>query len=95
MPDPAWGLIVTLALGPTLGAYALYVKELSHIEAGHASIIYMAEPTATAILAYAILGERMETMQIVGAIAVSVGVLILQLGPKASAEPTPARREAV
>lgn len=87
LPDQAWWLIVALALGPTLGAYALYVKALSHIEASHASIVCMAEPAATAILAYAILGERMEAPQIVGAVAVVVGVLILQLGPNASARP--------
>ena len=94
LPGPAWGLIAALALGPTLGAYALYVKALSHIEASHASIICMAEPAATAVLAYVILRERMETMQVVGAIAVIVGVLILQLGPKALAKPPPSYREA-
>ncbi len=92
LPGLAWGLVVALALGPTLASYALYVKALSHIEAGHASIICMAEPAATAVLAYAILSERMETMQVVGAIAVIAGVLVLQLGPKAFAEPPPARR---
>jgi len=51
LPGSAWGLILALALGPTLGAYALYVKELSHIEASHASIVCMAEPAATAVLA--------------------------------------------
>ena len=85
LPSQAWGLIVALALGPTLGAYALYVKALSHIEASHASIICMAEPAATAILAYLILGERMEVPQIVGAVTVVAGVLILQHGPIASA----------
>ncbi len=87
LPGQAWGLIVALALGPTLGAYALYVKALSHIEASHASIVCMAEPAATAILAYAILGERMEAPQIVGAVAVVIGVLILQLGSTASVKP--------
>ena len=80
------------ALGPTLGPYALYVKALSHIEAGHASIICMAEPAATAVLAYIILGERMEALQVIGAVAVIVGVLVLQLQPKAFAEPPDYRR---
>ena len=94
LPGPAWGLIVALALGPTLGAYALYVKALSHIEASHASIMCMAEPAATTVLAYVILGERMETMQTVGAIAVIVGVLVLQIGPKSLVKPPPSLREA-
>lgn len=87
LPNQAWVLIAALALGPTLGAYAVYVKALSHIEASHASIVCMAEPAATAVLAYAILGEKMELPQILGAVTVVVGVLILQLGPTASAEP--------
>ncbi|NLB74685.1 MAG: DMT family transporter [Firmicutes bacterium] len=69
-------------------------KALSHVKAGHANIICMAEPAATAVLAYVVLGERMETMQIIGAIAVIVGVLILQLGPKALAKPPPSHRGA-
>ncbi len=93
LPGRAWVLVVALALGPTLAAYALYVKALSHIEAGSASIVCMAEPAATAVLAYIILGERMETMQVVGAIAVIAGVLVLQLEPKAFAKSPPARRE--
>ncbi len=46
----------------------LYVKALAHIEAGHADTLCMAGPAVTAVLAYVVLGERMETMQIVGAI---------------------------
>ena len=53
----------------------------------------MAEPAATEVLAYVILGERMETMQIVGAIAVIVGVLVLQLGPESLVKPPPSHRE--
>ncbi len=93
LPGRAWGFVVALALGPTLAAYALYVKALSHIEANHASIVCMAEPAATAVLAYMILGERMETMQIVGAIAVIVGVLVLQVGPESLVKPPPSHRE--
>jgi hypothetical protein len=36
----------------------------------------------------------MATMQIVGAIAVIVGVLALQLGPKSLVKPPPSHREA-
>ncbi len=92
LPSLAWGLIAALALGPTLVAYALYVKALSHIEAGHASIVCMAEPAATAVLAYVILRERMEALQVLGAVAVIAGVLILQLRPKAFTEPPDCRR---
>jgi DME family drug/metabolite transporter len=94
LPGRGWVLVVALALGPTLAAYALYVKALSHIEAGSASIVCMAEPAATAVLAYVILGERMKALQVIGAVAVIVGVLVLQLGPKSLVKPPPSYREA-
>ncbi|MGE5593454.1 MAG: DMT family transporter [Betaproteobacteria bacterium] len=74
----AWLLIIGLAWGPTLAAYALYVQALRYIEASHAGIVCMAEPAATALLAYAILGERMSPWQLVGAVLVLGGVSILQ-----------------
>lgn len=78
LPLRAWLLILGLAWGPTLTAYALYVRSLNYIEASHAGIVCMAEPAATAILAYAILGERLAPWQLVGAILVLAGVFILQ-----------------
>jgi len=85
LPWRAWLFIVALALGPTLGSYALYVKALSYIEASHESIICMAEPVATGVLAYIILGERMETLQAIGAFAVIAGVTIAQWSRRPSA----------
>ncbi|MCR4426648.1 MAG: DMT family transporter [Firmicutes bacterium] len=82
LPWRAWILVAAVALGPTLGSYALYVGALNYIEASHAGIVCMAEPVATGILAYVILGERMEGLQVVGAITVVLGVLILQLRPR-------------
>lgn len=78
LPSRAWLLILGLAWGPTLAAYALYVRALHHIEASHAGIVCMAEPAATAVLAHAILGERLAPWQLVGAVLVLAGVFILQ-----------------
>ena len=78
LPLQAWLLILGLAWGPTLAAYALYVRSLHYIEASHAGIVCMAEPAATAVLAYAILGERLALWQLVGAALVLAGVFILQ-----------------
>lgn len=81
LPLRAWSLILGLAWGPTLAAYGLYVQALTRIEASHAGIVCMAEPAATAFLAYAVLGERMAPWQLLGAVLVLAGVFILQAQP--------------
>jgi drug/metabolite transporter (DMT)-like permease len=79
LPLRAWLLILGLAWGPTLAAYWLHMEALTRIEASHAGIVCMAEPAATALLSYVLLGERMTPWKLLGAALVLVGVLILQV----------------
>jgi drug/metabolite transporter (DMT)-like permease len=62
----AWILLLTLALGPTLGALMLYNAGLRTVPASNASLIATLEPVVASILAFLILGERIEFLQIVG-----------------------------
>lgn len=77
-PPRVWLLTMGLILGPTLASYVLYVLALRHIEATDAGIICMAEPASTALLAYAILDERLVGWQLVGAALVLVGIFLIQ-----------------
>ena len=77
-PPQVWLLILGLVLGPTLAAYILYVLALGHIEATNAGIICMAEPASTALLAYAILDERLAGWQLAGAALVLIGIFLIQ-----------------
>ena len=49
-----WGLLFFLALGPTLGGFALYTIGLSHLPASVATLIGTFEPVITVIALHVI-----------------------------------------
>jgi len=61
-----WLLLIALALGPTLGGYALFTAALRHIPGRVASLITVIEAPASALLAALALGEHMEWQQLLG-----------------------------
>lgn len=79
-PWQAWVLIVGLAWGPTLLAYALFTLALNYVEAGRASIVATLEPVLAAGLAYLVLGERLAGPQWAGAAMILMAVWVLQMG---------------
>lgn len=80
MPPEVWGGLFLVALFPTLLAYAVFTRAMAYIEASRASITASVEPVVGAALAWVFLGERLETLQWLGGVAVIGGVLILQAG---------------
>lgn len=72
----AWGILITLAIGPTIGGYGLYTVSLSLLPASVANLITVLEPAFTTVLAYLLLGERMTTTQILGAAIIILGLVI-------------------
>ncbi len=76
-PAPVLWLLA-LALGPTLGAFLLLGKSLERLPASVVSIVATSEPVIAALLAWAFLGQTLAPAQIVGGVAVLVGVLLLQ-----------------
>lgn len=93
--DPwAWALLVVLALFQTIGALYAYTAGLRHLEAGTASILATFEPVVASVLAYFILGERLEWPQVVGGGLVLLAVVLLQVrAPSRRAKPAPIRAE--
>lgn len=69
--------IVAMAIGPTVAAHGLYVTGLGHVPASNASIMATWEPATATILAYAILGETLDGPQLLGAVAIILGVILL------------------
>lgn len=64
-PTP-WLVLVALALGPTLGGYALFTFSLRHIPGRIASLIVVIEAPITILAAVLLLGEQIEPAQAVG-----------------------------
>lgn len=79
-PLPTWGLILLLALFPSILAYGLYLKALERLEVSRAAIVATLEPVLASLLAYVVLGERIEALQALGGLLVLGGVLILRAG---------------
>ena len=72
----AWLILLALAIGPTLGGYALFNLSLKHIPASVGGLILVLEaPTASAI-AIIFLGERLAALQFVGVALVLVSIVL-------------------
>lgn len=61
----------------TFGGFSLYMMGLNHVQAGVASILVMSEVLFAGVYAFFLLGERLNTLQILGAILVITGVVWL------------------
>jgi drug/metabolite transporter (DMT)-like permease len=73
-----WATLLFLALVPTLGGFAAYTIGLSHLPASVASILAAFEPVTTAIIAYFLFGETLDTLQLFGAGMILLGVALLR-----------------
>ncbi len=80
-----WIFLVGLALGPTLGAAWLFNAGLQRVPASNASIIATIEPVVASVLAFVLLNERLEILQILGGGMVIAGAIYLSAGQKKSA----------
>lgn len=74
-----WGILIFLAVGPTIGGFGLYTVSLSYLPASVASIIATLEPAMTTILAFFLLGERLTAPQWAGSLLIISGVVLLRL----------------
>jgi DME family drug/metabolite transporter len=73
-----WLTLFVLGAGPTLAGFALYTVSLRYLPVSVASLIATLEPVITAIMAFFLLGERLSTVQAVGALLIVFGVITLR-----------------
>jgi drug/metabolite transporter (DMT)-like permease len=71
-----WLIILLLALGPTLGGYGFFTLALRHIPARTASLLSVLEAPVAALIAVALLGERLEALQIAGMTLILLAVAL-------------------
>ena len=74
-----WGVLVLLAVGPTIGGFGLYTVSLTYLPASVANLIATLEPAMTAVLAYFFLGEQLTPAQLIGSGLILAGVVVLRL----------------
>ena len=79
-----WGVLLLLAVGPTIGGYGLYTVSLTMLPAATANLIVTLEPAMTAVLAFIVLGERLAPLQLVGGGLILGGVVLLRVSERAA-----------
>lgn len=94
--DNAWvgeprGLAVTFWLGgvTVVVAYLLVGRALQHLSASTAITLGLAEPTTAALLGVLVLGESLNPLQLMGAVAVLAGVVVAGTGPSGETPEAP------
>lgn len=75
----AWGWIVFVSILGTIAPFGLYNEGVRRIHSTHASITATLEPVMAGLIAYALLGEVLNPLQLVGAGLVIASVLLLQM----------------
>ena len=74
-----WGILFLLAAVPTLGGFGLYNVSLSYLSSSSANLVLTSEPVFTTFIAYILLGERLNPVQIIGSVMVLGGVILIRI----------------
>ena len=77
--SPALLYFTGLIFVATIGGFILYTIALGYLEASIASITATSEIVFASVLAYFVLGERLDVWQILGAVLVISGVVLISL----------------
>lgn len=73
-----WGWLVCLSVISTVGAIAMFFAGLARVGPTTASILSTVEPVVTVTLAFAVFGERLGAIQLIGGALVLAAVLVLR-----------------
>jgi len=84
-----WLVLLCLSAGPTLLGFGLLNVSLRFVKSGEASLVLSLEPALTALIAYALLGERMTATELAGSAVILSGIVVLNLGERRAAAPSP------
>ncbi len=74
-----WGILFLLAAGPTVLGFGLYNVSLSYLPSSIANLIVTLEPAFTTVIAYFLLGERLNGLQFGGSVLILAGVVFLRI----------------
>jgi drug/metabolite transporter, DME family len=74
-----WLLVLYLGLVPTALAYWLFQKGLRSVSATSASIVSMVDPLVAALLAWALFGETLSVIGIIGAVLLTSSIFLLSV----------------
>ena len=79
-----WVAMALVGLIGTLLAHGLFVFALRTIRPSSAGIVSTAEPVFAGLIAFLILGDRLQPLQVMGAAVIVAGIIIVQAGGSAA-----------
>lgn len=79
-----WQLLVAVAVLATVIAYLTSMAALRHLPSSVVSVLSLLEPVVATVLAWAVLGQRLSPVQIVGGVVLLSGALIVRLAGSGS-----------
>lgn len=78
MQAPMWLLASYMVIGGTVIPFVLVIMAIQHLGAAGASLIGMVEPLIAFMVAWVVLGESLNAIQIAGGVAMLVGVAVAE-----------------
>lgn len=75
-----WGVMALVGLVGTLVPHALFVMALRTIRPSSAGIVATAEPVFAGLIAFLVLGDRLQLLQVAGAAVIVAGIITVQAG---------------
>jgi len=84
-----WVVMGLLGLIGTLVAHGLFVMALRTIRPSSAGIVATAEPVFAGLIAFLVLGDRLQPLQVFGAAVIVAGIIIVQAGSNDAAVAAP------
>ena len=76
-PLAGWLLVVYLGVVPSALAYAMYQRGLRHLPASTGTVVTLIEPLTAAVLAWAMFGERLTPLGMLGGVLLLASIVVL------------------
>ena len=76
---PGWTVLILLAAGPTLLGYGAYNISLVYLPSSVVNLIATLEPVFTAVIAFIVFGELLNSIQILGSVMIMSAVILLRM----------------
>jgi len=76
---PVWTLLIAVAVLSTAIAYLLSISAMRHLPSNVVSVLSLCEPVAATAIAWALLGQSLTALQILGAGVLLAGATVVQL----------------
>jgi drug/metabolite transporter (DMT)-like permease len=73
-----WPLVIYVVLGGSISPYLLTVAALKHLPPTSVGILAMIEPVIATAVAWSVLGERLDAVQLAGGVLILLGVALAE-----------------